>query len=178
MKPYNVKPVSGWDVEPGQNAVYGGTPDNKTYAVYGRSRTLPRARRPAGRWRCSIFTWQTPRRVVCEPVLVPPRRAVDCDKHHTSGYDRSVIDLSPNIWVADVSGQIEEVPASRSTTRSTRARYPNIPGGVEVSCGYGCMISGRRELDASDFNKYGPVNFYTDNITSTTGPTEGGSSTT
>ena len=22
----------------------------------------------------------------------------------------------------------------------TRARYPNLPGGLEASCGYGCMI--------------------------------------
>jgi len=26
--------------------------------------------------------------------------------------------------------------------RATRARYPNLNGGIEVSCGYGCLIDG------------------------------------
>ena len=46
---------------------------------------------------------------------------------------------------------------------ATRARYPNLPGGLEVSCGYGCMIpGGQAKWTAPDPNKYGPVKFYTD----------------
>lgn len=69
-----------------------------------------------------------------------------------------------NIWVADVAGQVDTVPGLQiDGARATRARYPNLPGGIEVSCGYGCMISGS---DASwtppDLNKFGPVTYYTD----------------
>jgi hypothetical protein len=44
-------------------------------------------------------------------------------------------DTSPgrNIWVADVSGQVEAVPGLQlDGVRATRARFPNLPGGIEV----------------------------------------------
>ena len=71
-----------------------------------------------------------------------------------------------NIWVADVSGQVTDVPGLQiNGARATRARYPNLPAGIETSCGYGCMIS---ENDAAwtppQFSKYGNVTFYTDAI--------------
>lgn len=69
-----------------------------------------------------------------------------------------------NIWVADISGQVDDVPGLQlNGARATRARYPNLPGGIEVSCGYGCMIAGNKaKWTAPDFNKYGPVTYYTD----------------
>ena len=55
-----------------------------------------------------------------------------------------------------------------------QARYPNLPGGIEVSPGYGGMVS---EKDADwtppDFNKFGPVHFYTDNASSHDRPNGG-----
>jgi hypothetical protein len=69
-----------------------------------------------------------------------------------------------NIYVADVSGQVKTVPGLQlDGARATRARYPNIPGGIEVSCGYGCMISGDSAAwTPPNLNRFGPVTFYTD----------------
>jgi len=69
-----------------------------------------------------------------------------------------------NIWVADVSGQVSEIPGLQiDGVRATRARYPNLAGGIEVSPGYGSMISSRSAAwTPPDFNKYGKVDFYTD----------------
>lgn len=72
-----------------------------------------------------------------------------------------------NIWVADVGDQVDEVPGLQlDGVRATRARYPNIPGGLETSCGYGCMISGSSaQWTPPQFDKFGEVTFYTDNTT-------------
>lgn len=74
-----------------------------------------------------------------------------------------------NTYVANIKGQVDEVPGLiLNNVYATRARYPNIPGGLETSCGYGCMVDGS---DATwtppNFNKYGNVTFYTDNQTKT-----------
>lgn len=71
-----------------------------------------------------------------------------------------------NIWVADVAGQVTEVPGLQiSGARATRARFPNIPGGIEASCGYGCMINGEEgKWTPPQFNRFGNVSFYTDNL--------------
>lgn len=51
-----------------------------------------------------------------------------------------------NIWVSDVTGQVQEVETLQvDGVRATRARYPNMPQGVEVSCGYGCTIHGSQQ---------------------------------
>jgi hypothetical protein len=74
-----------------------------------------------------------------------------------------------NIWVADISGQVTKVPGLQiDGKRATRARYPNLPGGLETSCGYGCMVSSRSaKWTPPDFNKFGQVTYYTDNQTET-----------
>lgn len=71
-----------------------------------------------------------------------------------------------NIWVADIKGQIEDAPGLQlNGERATRARHPNIPGGIEVSCGYDCMIPSKSgKWTPPDFNKYGNVTFYTDMV--------------
>lgn len=49
--------------------------------------------------------------------------------------------------------------------RATIARYPNQGGGVETSCGYGCMVaSAEAKWTPPDFNRYGNVTYYTDNL--------------
>ena len=49
-----------------------------------------------------------------------------------------------NIWAADVSSAgVEEIPGLQiDGIRATRARYPNLLGGIEVSPMYGSMIKG------------------------------------
>ena len=71
-----------------------------------------------------------------------------------------------NIWVSDVSG-FDEMPALHiNGARATRARYPNMPSGIEASCGYGCMIEGGKgKWTPPDFQKYGNVIYYTDKTT-------------
>ena len=69
-----------------------------------------------------------------------------------------------NIWKADISGQVADVPGLQlDGVRATRARYPNLPGGIEVSPGYDAMIS---ENDATwtppQFDRFGNVTFFTD----------------
>ena len=69
-----------------------------------------------------------------------------------------------NIWKADISGQVADVPGLQlDGVRATRARYPNLPGGIEVSPGYDAMIS---EKDATwtppQFDRFGNVTFFTD----------------
>ena len=44
--------------------------------------------------------------------------------------------------------------------RATRARYPNLPGGIEVSPGYGAMISsGDAAWTLPDFNRLTATTF-------------------
>ena len=46
-----------------------------------------------------------------------------------------------NVYVAKVAASSVGVPSLlKDGTHMTRARYPNLPGGLETSCGYGCMI--------------------------------------
>lgn len=75
-------------------------------------------------------------------------------------------DGKSNIWVADIKGQVDEVRGLQiNGARATRARYPNLPAGLEASCGYGCMISGgSAKWTPPDFNKFGKVDFYTDHV--------------
>lgn len=75
-----------------------------------------------------------------------------------------------NIWVADITGQVSQVPGLQiNGVRATRARFPNLPGGIEVSPGYGAMVaSDRADWTPPQFQKYGKVKFYTDNISSHT----------
>ena len=69
-----------------------------------------------------------------------------------------------NIWVTAVGDEVDEVPGLQiGGVRATRARYPNLPGGIEVSPGYGAMISGGdAQWTPPQFDRFGPVEFYTD----------------
>eukprot|EP00439_Symbiodinium_sp_Y106_P028646 s1569_g3.t1 len=68
-----------------------------------------------------------------------------------------------NIWVTEAAGWEEMTALHINGARATRARYPNMPHGIESSCGYGCMIDGGKgKWTPPDFQKYGNVSFYTD----------------
>jgi hypothetical protein len=71
-----------------------------------------------------------------------------------------------NIWVSDVKGQVSAMPGLQiDGVRATKARYPNQPGGIETSCGYGCMVnSGQGEWTPPQFNKFGKVQYYEDEV--------------
>lgn len=78
-------------------------------------------------------------------------------------YHRALQDVN-NTYVANIKGQVDEVPGLiLDNVFATRARYPNIPGGLETSCGYGCMVSGGdAKWTPPNFSKYGNVTYYTD----------------
>jgi len=69
-----------------------------------------------------------------------------------------------NIYVAEAWGEVSDIPGLLvNGVRATRARYPNLPGGIETSCGYGCVISSDKAAwTPPDFDKYGKVKYYTD----------------
>lgn len=68
-----------------------------------------------------------------------------------------------NIWATEVS-EVHDVPALQlNGIRATRARYPNMPDGIEASCGYGCMIpGGQANWTPPDFEKFGKTKYFTD----------------
>ena len=81
-----------------------------------------------------------------------------------------------NIWVTNLKSQnIDDVPGLQiNGRRATRARYPNLPAGIEVSPGYSSMIpGGSAKWTPPDMNKYGPVHFFTDNTSSHLRPNGG-----
>ena len=66
----------------------------------------------------------------------------------------------PNIYSTAVGDKLTNgmLGLQLNGERATIARYPNQPGGVEVSCGYGCMVNGGSATwTPPDFNKYGAV---------------------
>ena len=74
-------------------------------------------------------------------------------------------DNGKNIWVADIGKRSEEVKGLQiGGKRMTRARYPNIPNGIEVSCGYGCMLDGAKGdwTPPVPLDSLPPVEYYTD----------------
>eukprot|EP00397_Hematodinium_sp_SG-2012_P008391 GEMP01008450.1.p1 GENE.GEMP01008450.1~~GEMP01008450.1.p1 ORF type:complete len:826 (-),score=200.92 GEMP01008450.1:1024-3501(-) len=68
------------------------------------------------------------------------------------------------IYVADIKGQVKKAPGLQiNGKRATRARYPNLPGGIEVSPGYGGMISGSAgSWTPPDLSRFGNATYYTD----------------
>jgi len=79
-----------------------------------------------------------------------------------------------NVWVADVD-EVDEVPGLQiDGKRLTRARYPNLPGGIEVSPGYGAMLgSGSAVWTPPQFARFGEPTYYTDTNASTSRPNNG-----
>ena len=50
---------------------------------------------------------------------------------------------SANVWVADVQGQVDDVPGLQLDGACQRT-LPNLPAGIEASCGYGCMVPSKQ----------------------------------
>lgn len=72
--------------------------------------------------------------------------------------------VNANIYVASLKGEVAEVPGLQlGGVRATRARYPNLPGGIEVSPGYGAMVDGgKADWTPPQFDRFGPVKYFTD----------------
>jgi len=83
-----------------------------------------------------------------------------------------------NIWVTNLKNSnpnLKDMPGLHvNGKRATRARYPNLPGGIEVSCGYGCMIDSQwAHWTPPQFDKFGKTTFYTDDNPNHTRPNGG-----
>ena len=87
-------------------------------------------------------------------------------KHYPTTHTKNVYVTNVKEFVKDSKASTPVPGLQINGKRRTRARYPNLPGGIEVSPMYDNMISGG---DATwtppDFTKYGKVKFYTDNTT-------------
>mmetsp|Transcript_55434 Transcript_55434/g.172019 ORF Transcript_55434/g.172019 Transcript_55434/m.172019 type:complete len:820 (-) Transcript_55434:96-2555(-) len=88
-------------------------------------------------------------------------------KHVTvnwTAYDVQLGDEGRNIYKANIKGQVSDVPGLQlNGVRATRARYPNLPGGIEVSPGYGSLIDGGQAVwTPPQFAKLGKVTYYED----------------
>lgn len=67
------------------------------------------------------------------------------------------------VFVANVSGQVKEVPGLHvGGKRATRARFPNLPGGIEVSPGYGAVIPQEEVVWAPPNRRFGNSTFFKD----------------
>jgi hypothetical protein len=193
-KPYNVTGGGGggrgWRVLDNQNAVYGapspGT-NSSTFTSYGRT---PDAGACAAACKsaasCDIYTWHDPHQGVYANQCyfrLDGDLVLHAEPGHTTGYNTAVVHGPDdrNIWVADIgpTGPGTDLPENVpglliDGKRATRARYPNIPGGIETSCGYGCMVAAAdADWTPPQFNKYGNVTFYTDNVSAHTRPNAG-----
>eukprot|EP00051_Salpingoeca_urceolata_P028110 m.485050 g.485050 ORF g.485050 m.485050 type:complete len:808 (-) comp23643_c0_seq1:142-2565(-) len=73
------------------------------------------------------------------------------------------VSSTSNIYVTDVT-EVDDVPGLQvDGFRATRARYPNLPGGIEVSPGYGYMVPANQgKWTPPQFDKFGPVKYFTD----------------
>jgi hypothetical protein len=174
-KPFKVSNGSFAGPEVGTNIVHGSEVDNKTIADYGTTADAAACQAACSKGSafgpCTGYTWHDSKQGkfanLCRFRLdgKVPRKA---ESGHTSGW----VTPGLNIYQADLTGQVGAagVPglqmwgADGSLARATRARFPNLPGGLEASCGYDCMVpSGSAAWTPPDMNKYGPVEFYTDN---------------
>jgi hypothetical protein len=163
-KPYNITAES-WHLDDNVNVVTGCTTCGITKGVADEKACQAICEADTS---CTAFTWH-------DSAQGP--YALDCytrsdgkyDAKPQSGHFSGRKTAGMNIYSADVHGQVKSVPGLQlDGVRATRARYPNLPGGIEASCGYGCMVSsGDASWTPPNFNKYGPVKFYTDNHTAT-----------
>eukprot|EP01065_Artemidia_motanka_P026800 TRINITY_DN32038_c0_g1_i1.p1 TRINITY_DN32038_c0_g1~~TRINITY_DN32038_c0_g1_i1.p1 ORF type:complete len:933 (+),score=311.52 TRINITY_DN32038_c0_g1_i1:85-2799(+) len=181
-KPYNVTPPAPpgpkqWIEEDGKNYVYGCTVDGKTFVDLGKfdNKTACEAACKASS-NCHAYTWHDSKQgsyaLKCISRTDGYYETVSQSGHY-SGRDSTAVPTGSgptpparkNIWTADVRGQTTGLVQGLQLNgvRATRARYPNLPGGLEVSPGYNGMVSGGDgKWTPPDFNKFGKVNYYTD----------------
>jgi len=163
-EPFNVTAEGVFALFQNMNAVYASAPDNKSIRDLGKQADAVACEKAcAADTSCTGFTWHDAKQGVYANVCYGRLDGLwnlRAESGHTSGLKKQAM----NIYKANIKGQVPDVPGLQlDGARATRARFPNLPGGIETSPGYGAMIS---EDDASwtppDFNKYGKVVYYTD----------------
>ena len=166
---YNTSAAT-WDTEAGTNNVQKTSCDNVRVVCPGTTADAAQCQALcAADQRCTSYTWHDSS---CKGYENQCRYRIDgvwgprSEKGHTTG---RVLVPARNVWVANVKGQVAKVPGLQlDGVRATRARYPNLPNGIEASCGYGCMVSGgSADWTPPDFQRFGPVHYYTDNRSAT-----------
>jgi hypothetical protein len=187
-KPYNVGPApspgpgpsGGWVTEDNMNYVFSYTSNDPNFVTLGKPSNKDDCENLCkANAKCHAYTWhdhnQGKYALMCVGRL-DGHYTTHSQDGHFSGHDSSATPASgpspsppapgpPNVYVAAVGNEFagEMSGLQIDDSRATVARYPNQPGGVETSCGYGCVVS---EHDAAwtppDFNKYGNVTYYTD----------------
>jgi hypothetical protein len=154
------------------NIVSGTTPSSPGIKDFGKTADQASCQKACmADMSCTGYTWHDSKQGIYANLCRGRTDGEHVDKAE-NGHFSGWTSMGSNIYVADLSGQVTDVPGLQlldkagALTRATRARYPNLPGGLEASCGYGCMInSNEGTWTKPDPNKYGPVKFYTDNIT-------------
>ena len=188
-KPYNMTPPGpsppsppqpkGWTTQDNYNYVFScrigpnfplfGKTDNKTAC---EALCIADAK-------CHAYTWHDKNQGAYAHDCIGRRDGHYLEKKqegHFSGHDGSATPVGPspsptppagppNIYVTDVKDDFGgSMPGLQiDGKRATIARYPNQPGGVETSCGYGCMVGGHdADWTPPNFTKYGNPTYYTD----------------
>jgi len=138
-KPYNVTPAStNWVVEQDQNAVFNSDPSDPRFHVFGKTKDAPACQAACNAdTACGIFTWHDANQGSFANLCyfrLDSQWSPHPQGGHTSGYLPSRISSGRNTYVTNVKGQVADVPGLQlNGARATRARYPNLPGGIEVS---------------------------------------------
>jgi len=135
--------VGDWQIVENTNAVADcGVPDGKTCQDLGKQ---PDASACASACdvsnSCSSFTWHDASQGDWANACyahIDGKWSIQGQPGHTSGRKGT----KSNIYKANIQGQVEDVPGLQlDGVRATRARYPNLDAGLEVSPGYGGVIS-------------------------------------
>ena len=151
-QPYDA-PTPGqdiWETELSENAVYGGSPDNKTYTIFGQTddyKSCEAACKTDSR--CQIWTWHDDHQGSYSHQCwfrLDGKWGPRQESGHVSGYNASFLHLQKNVWVADISGQVDEVPGLQiDGVRATRARACLCLG----SCGRSPIVCCRNPIPCS-----------------------------
>lgn len=104
------------------------------------------------------------------PILSGGKRVSPVWTPHNVAVAKEGLPHGTNIYKANLKGQVDDVPGLQiNGVRATRARFPNLPGGIEVSPGYGAMIDGDKATwTPPQFDRFGPVKYFTDTVPSHT----------
>jgi hypothetical protein len=182
-KPYNVTPAPppaphGW-VGPIQdlNYVFGANVGGSGFPMLGKfDNASACAAACQATTSCHAYTWHDQKQGAYARECVgrtDGHYAARTQSGHWSGHDGTATPAGPspappagppNVYVTKVTTELDAMLGLQiDGKRATIARYPNQPGGLETSCGYGCMVSGgAASWTPPNFNKYGNVTYYTD----------------
>lgn len=171
-EPYNVtEPGTIWEVDESTTTVWGAKADDVHVHDLGKKTDAHACELACRSFSgCTSYTWHDANQGGFANVCwgrIDGEWTPRSQSGHTAGRPQVA---GVNIYKSKLNGQVAEVPGLQlNGERATRARYPNLPGGIEVTPGYGGMVSGgHADWTPPDFDKFGPVTYYTDNVSSHT----------